>query len=117
VATAYTLFYIPYVNGELFGLAVFKLRDGRGPVERYIIWLNAAICVLLVLVAGMRSDVVDEWWAVWLLPPGEFIIALPYASSFNECIAVFIVIITARKTMFGVNVDELERLKYHYKGA
>src|SRR4051794_2498029 len=85
VTTAYTLFYIPFVNSEPLGLAIFKLKDGRGPVERYIVWLNTAICVLLVLVAWMRSDAADEWWAVWLLPSGEFIIALSYISSFNEC--------------------------------
>ncbi|KAI9794821.1 MAG: hypothetical protein M1816_002949 [Peltula sp. TS41687] len=115
LSTAYTLRYIP-VNHEPRDDQRRKKGNNRplrsrgsvgwaegedGPLKRYLHVLNGVICGLLALVSlllvGRRGDVQGVVWMV----PGF----------------VLMVVMVARRIMASVDVEELEDLRYEYKGA
>jgi hypothetical protein len=74
-----------------------------GPIKRYLGILNVGICVVLAVASWSMG-----WWGkererglgVLCLLPG----------------LVLGVVTMARRLVLSVDLDELERLKYHYKG-
>ncbi|KAL1304746.1 hypothetical protein AAFC00_003687 [Neodothiora populina] len=111
VGTAYILFLLPLrfdddadgsnLSARKRGKRPAYKGDPRGPAERFIVLLNALLCLVLGLVAvvAWRRGSVEGFWRGVL--PG----------------AIFSVILFARSQMTAVDVVELERLKYNYKGA
>jgi len=77
------------------------LHNTRSPVEKYLDHLNAGVCIVLLLSAwaAKRAGREEDMWLSVLAP------------------AVFLVIYFARTQLRPVDVSELERLKYGYKGA
>jgi len=73
------------------------------PINKYIPYLNGTFGLLLAidgLIWRGRSGVHEGFWILCLLPT-----------------IVFSISIVARRIMLEVDVDELERLRYGYKGA
>jgi hypothetical protein len=95
-SSAYMLAYLPPQKPG------FK-DAGDGPIKRYLGGLNAGGCAVLVVASWSMG-----WWGkggerglgVLCLIPG----------------LVLGVVAMARRLLFSVDLDELERLRYHYKG-
>lgn len=81
--------------------------EDDGPVQRYLVALNAMICALLGLVmlvearrVGSPGKVSEAFWGLWGVPG-----------------AILGIVLVVRKMMVEVDVKELEGLRYEYKGA
>lgn len=112
--SAYILFYFPHNRTGLTWLDELnkpkttssasklpKLGEvvDRGPIELYLATLNGVLVMLLAIAgAVMRSDRGFHGFGVL---PG----------------LIFAVILVAKVVMAGVDVGQLEGLKYAYKGA
>ncbi|KAK5746397.1 hypothetical protein LTR17_000777 [Elasticomyces elasticus] len=102
LCTAYILHYMrieaPRRKGKT---AVYKLDAAKGPVEEYLAYLNAALAAMLLLAAilswrrGLYEDAVRQ--------------ALP-AIVFGS--AMFV-----RQQVAPLDMEELQKAKYNYKGA
>lgn len=78
-----------------------RVGEEEGPLKRYLNHLNAGICVVLALQAvraKSRGQIDEVWLAV--LPS-----------------LVFLLLFLARTMLKPVDVAELEKLRYGYKGA
>lgn len=69
--TAYIIYYLPLPKEDVKGKRPVYKGDARGPVERYIVVLNAALAAFLALVAVLswRRALVDDFWR-GILPGG-----------------------------------------------
>lgn len=78
--------------------------ESRGPIEDYLPYLNAILGLLLCFV-GLVHDYKSGWeenlWFRYGTLPG----------------AVYLIVLVAKVVMGSVDVEELEELKYNYKGA
>ncbi|KAI9678168.1 MAG: hypothetical protein M1817_006113 [Caeruleum heppii] len=99
LSTAYIMRFIPIGAGDVKGkkpmrsnLDVWTAQGG--PVEIYLPWLNGAVCALLLLGSLSQKKAGHSEWMMWTVPSAG-----------------------ARLTLKSVDVGELERLKYGYKGA
>lgn len=113
LSSAYILYYFPHdLTGIPFldnlhkkGVSNTRKLPGlgdvvdRGPLERYLAMMNAALCGLLTLGSLLLKR--DSGFQGFGLLPG----------------AVFITILVAKYMMAQVDVDDLQRLKYGFKGA
>lgn len=112
--TAYLLHFlppgktgIPVIDGRNAGpqgkqREALKI-DGRGPLLRYLPYLNLSlggILLLLPLVAGGKSADI---------PHSQLLSYLP--------LAIYLFTLLVKIVMGSVDVEELEALKYNYKGA
>lgn len=124
VATAYTLYYIPLppasasstLPSKGSGKAAARDFEGRkawlditggggeddGPVKKYIVPLNLALCVVLAL----QELVARRGWREGMMVGGGYVPGF-----------VFAVIMFARNELRRVDLGDLERLRYRYKGA
>ena len=59
----------------------------------------------------------DGFWVLCLLPVGRWCLSRKCRCSLTDHAVSFIVIMLARQLMLSVDIDELEDLKYEYKGA
>ncbi|KAL9065459.1 MAG: hypothetical protein Q9161_008220 [Pseudevernia consocians] len=105
IATAYILAFVPNVRPKPPNRVKSKRKSvpESGPVRQYISYLNGALSLLSALNSITFRDkrgVHDGFWLLCLLP-----------------VVSFTVIMLARELMLSVDVDELEDLKYEYKGA
>ena len=102
LSTAYMLAYIPPQKRDPKGKRPIR-GAGEGPIKRYLVSLNTVICVVLILASWSMG-----WWGkgeegglgVLCLVPG----------------LVLCVVAMARRLVLSVDVDELEGLRYQYKG-
>jgi len=106
LCTAYILHFIPpraASNPDSKGKRpLFRTQaHPDGPIEEYLPWLNAALSSIMALAAVLawRKGLLDE----------ALRNALPAA--------VFVVVVIARRQMAPLDIAELERLRYEYKGA
>jgi hypothetical protein len=102
LSTAYMLAYMPPQKPDRKGKRPIR-GAGEGPIKRYLVSLNVGVCVVLILASWSMG-----WWGkgeegglgVLCLVPG----------------LVLGVVAIARRLVLTVDVDELEGLRYHYKG-
>jgi len=122
IATAYILVFIPATRPESSRSAkpTHQPQTELGPIKQYITYLNAGLSFFITLNAIAFKDkkgVHEGFWVLLLLPVGKSHDV--HAGSFQaDCsIVSFSIIMLARHLMLSVDVDELEDLKYRYKGA
>ncbi|MCJ1243501.1 hypothetical protein MMC30_000698 [Trapelia coarctata] len=106
LASAYMLVFVPNDRGggtsqprEVFT----TFATDSKPIHKYLPYLNGALSLLLAINAinwRGRRGVHEGFWVLCLLPA-----------------VVFSITVAARKIMLDVDINELERLKYGYKGA
>jgi hypothetical protein len=75
-------------------------QDWQGPLETYLPLCNLGLAAVLLLGAIRDRARQDEIWPSWLVP------AIILGFSF-----------LGRRIMGSVDISELEKLKYKYKGA
>ena len=110
--SAYVMAYVPIWAGkEAQTLGVFDFDDRVGPVDRYLGLLNSGLCAascLAALVMWMRGgktgpeqhSEMGNWSVVLCVPT-----------------LIWVIILLVRKEMASVDLEELERMRYEYKGA
>jgi hypothetical protein len=108
LGTAYAVYIIPSKASEVkkpptLATATLGRRSQieDGPLRKYIDHLNAGICVILALQAirAKSKGLLDETWLA-VLPCG-----------------VFLLLFLVRTQLKPVDIAELEKLRYGYKGA
>jgi hypothetical protein len=104
LSSAYALWILSSKSGQAGPTPTLPLgRRARidGPLKKYIDHLNAGTCLLLALQAlrAKSQGLIDEVWLA-VLPS-----------------VVFLLLYLVRSQLRPVNVKELEKLRYGYKGA
>lgn len=122
IATAYILVFVPNTRTPSSKKASSQrqLASELGPVHQYIEYLNGGLSLLIGLNAISFRDkqgVHEGFWLLCFLPVGEHFGTLEDVFPADTLTVSFAVIIFARRLMLSVDVDELEDLKYRYKGA
>ena len=122
IATAYILIFVPNTRNPSSKKASSQrqLTPEPSPVHQYIEYLNGGLSLLIGLNAISFRDkqgVHEGFWLLCFLPVGEHFGALKDVIPADTLTVSFSVIILARRLMLSVDVDELEDLKYRYKGA
>ena len=122
IATAYILVFVPNTRPASSKKASSRrqLASEPGPVHHYIEYLNGGLSLLIGLNAISFKDkpgVHEGFWLLCFLPVGEHLGTLKDVFASDTLTVSFFVIILARRLMLSVDVDELEELKYRYKGA
>ena len=122
IATAYILIFVPNTRPASSKKASSRrqLASELGPVHKYIGYLNGGLSLLIGLNAISFRDkrgVHEGFWLLCFLPVGEHFGTLKGVFPADTLTVSFSVIILARRLMLSVDVDELEDLKYRYKGA
>lgn len=122
VATAYILIFVP--NTRLDDPKTEKprgqLQPETGPVQKYISYLNGGLSLLIALNAiGFKDKkgVHEGFWLLCMLPISESLLSSSRDCQADDPVVSFSVIMLARRLMLSVDVGELDKLKYRYKGA
>ncbi|KAF2764950.1 hypothetical protein EJ03DRAFT_222680 [Teratosphaeria nubilosa] len=101
-ATAYILYFLPLQTLDWKGKkAVYKIEAEKGPVERYLVGLNALLAALLLVAAGVSWRVgrgVEAWREA---VPG----------------VIFGLTMLVKRLLAPVDLRELEGARYELKGA
>lgn len=121
LATAYILLFVPNEKpGRNTPTRKPIFEPARGPVAQCLPHLNGALSLLLAVNAlnwrGRRS-VHQGFWILCLLPASERCMLWMESKQLTKSLVAMFTSIAARRTMLDVDIDELERLKYGYKGA
>ncbi|KAK5127519.1 hypothetical protein LTR85_006858 [Meristemomyces frigidus] len=100
--SAYILQYMPLQAPDWKGkTALYRLEAAKGPVEKYLIYLNAGLAALLLLAAAVswRKGAREDAW--------------------REALPAIILAMTlfARQQLAPLDLEELQKAKYDYKGA
>lgn len=102
LCTAYILHYQPIVAPERKGKkAMYQLEAEQGPVEKYLVYLNAALATVMLLAAVLswrQSKYQDAWRE-----------ALPAI--------IFGLTMFARQQLAPLDFEDLHKARYEYKGA
>ena len=120
--TAYILIFIPNTrtNDGKVETSQQKLQSESSPVRKYIGYLNGGLSILIAIDGfGFKGKkgVHEGFWLLCFLPAGRSPL-FDHSVHRADCLAVsFSVIVLARRLMLSVDVSELEKLKYPYKGA
>ncbi|KAI9751159.1 MAG: 54S ribosomal protein L9, mitochondrial [Chaenotheca gracillima] len=136
LSTAYIFRYIRFekLKRQANNLSLPEWAADEGPLNLYLPWLNALICTILGFVAlwqwhGSTSTVERSTGGgervLWLIPSGKTIPMPTILDDIRKGLAIdtlifvviYAIIMFARYTMQSVDVSELERLRYSYKGA
>lgn len=102
ICTAYILYFMPILAPKKKGkTAVYRFEAAQGPVEKYLVYLNVALAGFLLL-AGVIS---------WRKRANE--------DAWREALPALLMAITmfARQQLAPLNLEELERAMYDFKGA
>jgi len=102
LCTAYILQFMPLQAPERKGkVPLYVLDAARGPVEKYLLYLNAALAGLLLLASAVS----------WRKGANE--------AAWREALPAMIMGITlfARQQLAPLDLEELQKAKYDYKGA
>ncbi|KJX96560.1 hypothetical protein TI39_contig614g00008 [Zymoseptoria brevis] len=100
--TAYILEFMPLETPDKKGKrAVWRVEAAKGPLERYLVWLNAGLVALLevaALLSWRRGGMEDAW---------------------RESLAgiVFALAMFARWQLAPLDLEELQQARYELKGA
>ncbi|KAK4551953.1 hypothetical protein LTR86_010745 [Recurvomyces mirabilis] len=100
--TAYVLLYMPLEAPRRKGkTAVYKVEAAKGPVEAYLVYLNAALAGLLSLACVVSLRKVD------------------YEGAWRQALPAVILGLTlfVRQQLAPLDLEELQKAKYDYKGA
>lgn len=100
--TAYILWCMPIEPpGKKGKVAMYKLEAARGPVDRYLVYLDAGLAGVLLLASAVS----------WRKGAGE--------EALREALPTIVMGLTmlAREWMAPVDVEELRGKMYDYKGA
>ncbi|KAL6715082.1 hypothetical protein ACLMJK_007343 [Lecanora helva] len=122
IATAYILIFIPNTRPDKSRrqLSGHKIELKAGPIQQHLGYLNGGLSLLIALNALAFKDkggVHDGFWLLCLLPLGKFFVSFPSGCQADVPTVSFSVIVLARRLMLAVDIGELEKLKYQYKGA
>lgn len=101
-ASAYILKFLPVQSPARKGkMAVYRVEASRGPVERYMIPLNSLLAGIL-LVAAVVS---------WRKGAAQ--------DAYREAFPAVVLLITlfVRQQLAPLDLEELQRARYEYKGA
>ena len=102
VCTSYILHFMPLQAPARKGkTAVYKLDAAKGPVEQYLATLDGALTGLLLLAAGLS----------WRRGA--------YDAAYREALPVILFCLTmvVRQQLAPLDLEELQKAKYDYKGA
>lgn len=102
LCTAYILHFMPLGAPERKGKRpIYQLQAAKGPVEKYLVHLNAALAGLLLLAAAVS----------WRKGAGE--------DAWREALPAIVLAMTvfARQQLAPLDLEELQKAKYDYKGA
>lgn len=100
--TAYILHFMPIEKPERKGkMPVYKVEAAKGPLEKYLVYLNSGLVALLQLAAilSWRKEAVEEAWR-------ETMPAIVFG------MAMF-----ARQQLAPLDFEDLQRARYELKGA
>ncbi|KAK4549884.1 hypothetical protein LTR36_005185 [Oleoguttula mirabilis] len=100
--TAYFMQFMPLQAPQRKGkVPMYQLEAAKGPVEKYLVWLNAGLAGLLLLAAAVS----------WRKGAGE--------DAWREALPAMILAMTlfARQQLAPLDLEELQKAKYNYKGA
>ena len=122
IATVYILVFVPNSQPKPLKKAksIRHLEPESGPVRQYISYLNGALsllCALNCITFRDKRGVHDGFWLLCLLPIGRWPFSCGMSLRPNRRAVSFTIVMLARHLMLSVDVDELENLKYEYKGA
>lgn len=101
LATAYILYYLPHAP-ETAGSRRPGPPDAGRSVRRHVVPLNGVLSAVL----AVREGLAGTGWREGLAGGGGYVPAF-----------VFLLVLVARTQLRPVDVGELERLRYRYKGA
>ncbi|PYI10385.1 hypothetical protein BO78DRAFT_306178 [Aspergillus sclerotiicarbonarius CBS 121057] len=103
LATAYTMRCLPLQRPDPKGKRPMTRSNTIVRVQRYLLPLNAVMCVLLALIYASQSTTESRLGIqpITYLVPG----------------AMFATVLVARQVMLSVDLKTLENLRYEYKGA
>lgn len=102
VCTAYILHFQPLEAPQRKGkIPMYQLDAAKGPIEKYLAHLNAGLAGLLLLAAGLD----------WSRGAQE--------NAFREALPMIIFGLTmfVRQQLAPLDLEELQKAKYDYKGA
>ncbi|KAI6871014.1 hypothetical protein D0864_13659 [Hortaea werneckii] len=102
LCTAYILLFMPVQRPERKGkIPLYKIDAASGPVDKYLVYLNAALAGILLLASGAswKHRALEEAWRE----------ALPSI--------VMALTMIARQLLAPVDIEELRMRMYDYKGA
>ncbi|KAK3111419.1 hypothetical protein LTR53_013371 [Teratosphaeriaceae sp. CCFEE 6253] len=102
LCTAYILHFMPLQAPARKGKTpMYKLDAAKGPVEQYLATLNAALAGVLLLAAGLdwRRSALERAYR-------EALPAIVFAST-----------MVVRQQLAPLDLEELQKAKYDYKGA
>lgn len=129
LSTAYSAHFIPIPKSSserMKSTSMQSMMVENGPAERYLPYLNGAICLLLFFAAWAQKGATNvtnqsnHFW-IWCLVPGGMHASLTATAAVLVWLTGLLVIFTfyhlGRRAMLDVDIGELERLKYDYKGA
>ena len=98
---------------------IFEASDS--PIHQYLPYLNGALTSLIALntlTISSKKGVHDGFWLLCLLPACKFhLVFINVEILIGEIAVVLAVTMYAKRLMRSVDVGELEKLKYPYKGA
>ncbi|KAL9636337.1 MAG: hypothetical protein Q9164_002883 [Protoblastenia rupestris] len=107
IATAYILVFVPNTKDSAgdgpYSTQILSADPKLGPLKQYLSFLNGGLSLLLSLNAYPlkgKSGVHEGFWVLCFLP-----------------IVILSINTLARRLMLSLDIGELEKLKYGYKGA
>ncbi|KAK5171448.1 uncharacterized protein LTR77_004592 [Saxophila tyrrhenica] len=100
--TAYVLYFMPIEKPDRKGKKpVYQVEAEKSPVEKYLVYLNAALAGLLLLAATLswRKGLGDDAW--------------------REALPAVILGLTlfVRQQLAPLDLEDLQKARYEYKGA
>lgn len=120
LCTAYILQSIPIQSLERKGKRpIYQVEAGQGPVERYIVSLNAALAGLMLLAAALswRRGLHEDAWQKALPAGTHLTFDLNVCTELIRCIVVFGLTTFVRRQLAPINLEGLQKARYELKGA
>ena len=100
--------------------AVYRVEADRGPVERYLVYLNAGLAGLLLLAAGVSwgKGLAGEAWREALPGSESWLCALiGLGEELTSATVIFGLTMFVRQQLAPLDLEELQKARYEYKGA
>ncbi|KAF1820141.1 uncharacterized protein K489DRAFT_47701 [Dissoconium aciculare CBS 342.82] len=101
VGTAYILHFMPIRREGKGKRPMYKVEADKGPIEKYMIAFQSVLVVLLQLIAAV------SWWKG------------AHQNAYRESLPLVIFALTmfARQQLAPLNMEELHKARYEFKGA
>ena len=119
LSTAYLLHFMPIEAPQRKGKRpIYQIEAEKGPVERYLAYMNAALAGLLLIVA-LLSWRNGDGQAAWreALPESMWSDMLDIVPFLILVVVIFCISMFVRDQLAPVDLEELQKAKYEYKGA